>query len=607
MKLIGFDIETAGDGEAYGLQPYRMLQGAARITSFAFVDEDGTVVAAKLNPHQLDFTAAFQHLHLLYGTDFALIGWNVPFDVAWLIAFGFEEAVRAHRWLDGEVLRRAIENDTTDKRYGLKATVAQYLPQFAGYENEVGGNFNEVNDTLLKYNILDAGLTAKLGRIFIDKLDGDRRLTLSALISKAIIPVAKAWVSGIALDEKAVDHWEKTATADRDKAFAEFIHTAGVHPSENAEAQKMLASPIKLKKFLHLKGFPVEKTDKVELSKYYHEPMIRAIADWKKENKALTTYIKAIRKSLEYNGNGRTHPSCRLWNTYTGRFGYTSTTTKARLQTGIAIHQFPRKTEARNCIVAPDGYNLLELDFATQESRLICDWSGDPVMTEIFEKQLDFHTYMAAIIAGIDYEDMLDRVASGDKQAKEDRYLAKVVNLSCQYRTGWKKLIDVGRSQYDVVFDERTARYLHGLYRETYKGIPQYWDDAVFRAKSQGYAETRGGRRVFISDWSRANTWASESTAINFPIQGTGADMKFLAIAMTDNICYEAGGCYMLDLHDAAFFVLPDTSAGYDAALKMRDVCSNLPYEQVYGWRPRVALPVDMKWGKSWGSLKEVK
>lgn len=610
MKLIGFDIETAGDGPEFGLQPYRLRQGRARITSFAFVHEDGTVIAAGLNPTQDDIYNAFADAALLYGTEAYYIGWNTPFDIAWLIAFGFERAVRNTKWIDGEVLRRAIENDTSEpgkKSYGLKATVAKYLPEFAGYERAVDGNFDVVDDTLLQYNVLDAGLTAKLGRMFLDELHGTQQLRLSALISKAIVPVAKAWVEGIEIDTEAVDLWEQQAYNDRDKAFGEVMRLAALHPGDAEEAQKMLASPVKLKKFLHYKGVAVTSTDKVELSKHKDKPLIKAIADWKVPNKAITTYVKAIRKSLEYNDSQRTHPSCRLWNTYTGRFGYTSTTGKKKHQTGIAIHQFPRKAEARNCIVAPEGYLLVELDFATQESRLICDWSGDPVMTEIFRDGLDFHTYMAAIIAEIDYENMLDRVASGDKQAKEDRYLAKVVNLSCQYRTGWKKLIDVGRAQYDVIFDEQMSKRLWSLYRDTYKGVPQYWDDSIAKAQSEGYAETRGGRRVKIDDWSRSNRWAAESTAINFPIQGTAADMKFLGIAMVDETVHEAGGYYMLDLHDAAFFILPDTSKGYDTAVQVRDVMSSLPYEQVFGWTPRVALPVDLKIGKAWGSLKEVK
>jgi DNA polymerase I-like protein with 3'-5' exonuclease and polymerase domains len=607
MKLIGFDIETTGDGLAFGLQPYRVLQGRARITSVAAVCEDGDILYGQLEP-SVDYLREVLRKGLEPDTYF--IGWNVAFDTAWLVACGLEDEVRQVKWLDGEVLRRAIENDTSepkDKSYGLKPTVAKYLPDFAGYEKSVDGNFDVVDDTLLQYNTLDAGLTAKLGRIFLDELSGTQRLTLSALISKSIVPVAKAWVKGIPIDEKAVDLWEVQAMNARDKHFREFMRLSALHPSDAEPAQKMLTSPVKLKQFLHAKGHPVAKTDQVELSKYKDVPMIKAISDWKKENTAVSRFIKSIRASLEYNESDTVHPSCRLWNTYTGRFGYTSTTTKKKLQTGIAIHQFPRKSEARNCIVAPDGYLLVELDFATQESRLICDWSGDPVMQEIFDNGLDFHTYMAAIIAGIDYENMVDRVASGDKQAKEDRYLAKVVNLSCQYRTGWRKLIDVGRAQYDVIFDEPTAKRLHGLYRDTYKGVPQYWDDSIEKAKLNGFAETRGGRRCEITDWSRANSWSAESTAINFPIQGTAADMKFLMIAMTDDHVCDAAGYYMLDLHDAGFFVIPDTSEGYDCALKLRDISSSLPYEAVFGWTPRVKLPVDLKIGKAWGSLTEIK
>src|ERR1044072_1931537 len=167
MRLIGFDLETKGEGEAYRPQPYRVRQGKADITSFAAVDEDGCTIASGLNP-------STQQLRNFL-TDAAedgvtLIGWNTLFDVSWLIAVGLEKEVRACRWLDGEIMCRAFENDTSNKSYGLKPTVVKYLPEFAGYENLVGGNFDEVNDELLKYNTLDSKLTAKLGRIFWDSL-----------------------------------------------------------------------------------------------------------------------------------------------------------------------------------------------------------------------------------------------------------------------------------------------------------------------------------------------------------------------------------------------------------------------------------------------------
>lgn len=612
MKFIGFDIETAGNGEAYGLQPYRVRQGTARITSAAIVTEDGDVLYASLEPSMNDLAGAF-HSAIAQYPDAVFIGWNTQFDVAWCIAEGLEEVMRSVQWLDGQVLRRIIENDTDkNKCYGLKPSVVKYLPDYAGYEEEVGGNFDVIDQKLLDYNTLDAGLTAMLGRIFLDLLD-DAELVLATIICRAIIPVAGAWDHGINIGIPALDKWEKDIDAELIKQIAEVMRLGGIRAEDEADARKMLTSPVKLKTWLTVKGYPVRKTDRAELSLFAHVPLVKAVSDFKKASTSKTKFIGGIRKALVYNAPGvnsgwdTVHPSCSLFNTYTGRLGYTSTTTKKKLQTGIAIHQFPRGQAARDCIVAPDGMLLGEIDFATQESRLICDFSNDPVMFDIFSTGKDIHSYMAAVIENIDYLAMLDRLDQKDERAKEMRYLAKVVNLSCQYRTGWKKLIEVGRVQYDVIFDERRAQQLHRIYRDVYKNVPIYWDSAIRQAKSAGFALTRGGRKVYIDDWTRGNTWASESTAINFPIQGTGADMKFLAISQIDQILFEGGGKYLLDMHDAAFALFPDTSAGYDLAVECKRIMSNLPYEAYYNWSPKVALPVDLKIGKAWGSLTEVK
>jgi DNA polymerase I-like protein with 3'-5' exonuclease and polymerase domains len=600
MKFIGFDIETRGEGDTFGLQPYRVLQGKAEVTSAAFVTDTGDVLFAKLFPTADELRGAFQDYIERYSFSHILIGWNTPFDASWMAAYGMEDIMRECQWIDGEVMRRCLENDTSDKRYGLKPTVAKYLPEFTGYEQSVGGNFDQVDDVLLSYNILDAGLTAKLGRLFLSLLS-PRQQVLTGMISRSILPVASAWLNGIEISPEAVDAYEKKADTDLVDAMNKLTELAG--PDFTA---KTLTSPIKLKQFLQTRGVPVTKTDRSELSKYAHMPLVKAISDAKKATTAKTKFIGSLRKTMDYNGGPHTHPSCRLWNTYTGRFGYTSTTGKKKYQTGIAIHQWPRDPMARNCIVAPAGMLLVECDFAGQESRLMCDQSGDEVMFDIFTNGKDLHTYMASIIAEWDYDTMLGRVKEGEKEAKNFRQLAKVANLSCQYRTGWKTLIDVARKDYGVIFDEKTSQKLVGLYRSTYKRVPEYWDNAIRFAKENGYAETRGGRRVFIDRWDRAVAWSSESTALNFPIQGTGADMKFLGIATVDPILWEVGGRYMLDLHDALFMLVPDTSAGMDAALRIKHVLSNLPYKEYYGWTPKVALPVDLKVGKAWGSLKEV-
>src|SRR4051812_2008739 len=108
MKLIGFDIETKGSCDTYGLQPYRVSQGQAEITSVAFVTEEGQTIFAKLWPTVEELRVILSHVENGEGPfeDAVLVGWNTQFDVSWLIAYGLESEVRACRWLDGEVLRR---------------------------------------------------------------------------------------------------------------------------------------------------------------------------------------------------------------------------------------------------------------------------------------------------------------------------------------------------------------------------------------------------------------------------------------------------------------------------------------------------------------------
>jgi hypothetical protein len=61
----------------------------------------------------------------------------------------------------------------------------------------VNGNFDVVDQTLLEYNILDAGLTAKLGRVLLQKLLMHVVRPSPVIICQAIVRVGRAWVEGV--------------------------------------------------------------------------------------------------------------------------------------------------------------------------------------------------------------------------------------------------------------------------------------------------------------------------------------------------------------------------------------------------------------------------
>jgi DNA polymerase I-like protein with 3'-5' exonuclease and polymerase domains len=135
--------------------------------------------------------------------------------------------------------------------------------------------------------------------------------------------------------------------------------------------------------------------------------------------------------------------------------------------------------------------------------------------------------------------------------------------------------------------------------------------------------ETIAGRRVWVgheSQWQRMavtqkgdvvseayvdNKWQAESTSINFPIQGSGADQKYLALKVLKDYLPGVAGKFYFELHDGIFIVVPDHRAE-TVAHEVKALLSNLPYNEAWGVNLPIAFPVDAKLGKTWGTLKEI-
>lgn len=181
-------------------------------------------------------------------------------------------------------------------------------------------------------------------------------------------------------------------------------------------------------------------------------------------------------------------------------------------------------------------------------------------------------------------------------------YLISNSNLSLQYRIGVDTMMVRALTQYDLQLTQPRAAHIKQTYLQTYPGIPTYWNTAIQFARAKGYAETKGHRRLATPNMS---DWTQQQTAINLPIQGTGADMKALAIAVCSNM-FDDTCIYGWDLHDALFIYVKDDATAKGKVLLIQEVLNNLPYQKAWGWTPSVELPWDAKYGKTWGTLKGV-
>lgn len=290
----------------------------------------------------------------------------------------------------------------------------------------------------------------------------------------------------------------------------------------------------------------------------------------------------------------------------TGRMTYSSKQGKGKgiRQTGFALHQMKRDPLFRQIIVPPPGFTLMEFDAAGQEYRWMAIASNDPTMLQLCQPGEDPHAYMGSRInRTLAYRQIQKGAKVAGSPEANARQCGKCINLSNQYRVGYKKLQQIAEVDYNIPLSLEEAQRIQRIYLQTYPGIQNYWNHQIRSAQSIGYVETIPGRRVRITgQWGGEMSWQMEGTAINYRIQGTGAEQKYLALRCVREYLNEIGARFAWDLHDGLYFYVPAPKVR-DAAHRIKDILDTLPYEATWGFKPPIPLPWSCRIGPSWGDL----
>ena len=641
-QWIGFDVESSGTRPEYALQPWSKHsfltsyatavrhEATGKISTEVFPTL-GDGVALETHPTEEVFDQRMHYeisalLNYAIKTGKYLVGWNTAFDASWLIKMGYRDEVMRVKWADAMLMWKHLtripesdKNKANRKKYGLKEAVAEFLPQHAGYEEAVDFHSFVPGEVAKrrKYNRFDAALTVQLARMFVIKLTAPSRVhqrRALAIEMQSIPLVADQYITGLAVNEEGVTDLGGRLSVERIQLGVE-LDAYGLTP-------EVLASPAQLQAKLYDDWeLPVVKktakgarsTDKdalYELS--FLDDRIAKVQRYREIGGLKTKFVDNILASVRYNSDGRTHPTAIIGSTYTGRMTYASSIlrNKDKRQTGFAIHQMKRAAEYRRNIEAPEGYGICEWDAASQEFRWCAIEANDPVMLGLCEPGEDAHAYMGSQMSDWEYRDLQHAAAHGDKEGKLVRQSGKVGNLSCQFRIGPKSLLATARTDYQLPWDMTMSQKVHSTYHRSYKGVKKYWERKIKEAKISGYAETLAGRRVLLDgNWHGSSAWQLESTAINFPIQGVGADQKYLAMMCIKPLLTKFGGYFYFELHDGLYAIFPLRKLE-KAARAGRELLSNLPYHKAWGFDPPIPLPWDLKMGmgdaQNWGDMQEV-
>ncbi len=573
-ELIAFDTETTS------LDP---LQAELVGLSFAIEPEQGWYIPVGHRylgaPQQLDRQLVLNRLRsLLADEQRPKVAQNGKYDLLVLRRAGVEVAGLSFDTMIASYLANpAAKSHSLDNLAGelLGYRTISYSEVCGSGRNRIGFEEVEVEKALV-YAAEDADITLRLQHILAPQLaeTGQRQLFDEVEMPLLTVLADMEW-SGIRIDSDFLGGLSREMEGKL-QALEEEIHRMAGGPFNVASPKQLgevLFERLKLPRGKKTKtGW---STDVEVLSKLAEDHDIAArILDYRSLAKLKSTYCDALPK-LVHPETGRIHTSFNQAVTATGRLS----SSEPNLQ-NIPIRSEEGR-RIREAFVPAEGNLLLAADYSQVELRVLAHMADEPALQESFAHGEDIHARTASEIFGV----FLELVTP------EMRRSAKTINFGVLYGMsafGLAKALDIGRKEAQEYIDSYFARYPKVL---------EFMEAKKEEGRQQGYVSTLFGRRCSVAEINSRNGAVrgyAERNAINYPIQGTAADIiKIAMVAIARRLQRELLQTRMvLQVHDELVFDVPEAELG---------AVRQLVREEMEGAASlAVPLLVDMGSGRNW-------
>lgn len=250
-----------------------------------------------------------------------------------------------------------------------------------------------------------------------------------------------------------------------------------------------------------------ETTDEAMLRTHESRNAVcRALLRYRELEKLSGTCIPAIHDHID--ADRRVHPSFHVGGTRTGRLS----------SSGPNFQQIP-KGQIRSTIIAPEGYQLLTMDYAQIEPRILAHLAQEQKLLSSFKDGVDFYSVIASELL---------RVPGPVKTIKErfpkERNVCKTVGLSILYGTGAAKLQEVLQKELGLEYSINKCRNFINEYRESFSSISSYKQRLEKEASNGRVLYNLLGRPFSIED----NDDLYMKT-LNTMVQGSASDLVIRA------------------------------------------------------------------------------
>ncbi len=574
-ERIGFDTETTS------LDPLR-----AELVGISFSVRPHQAWYIPLRhyylgvPEQLDRQTVLDRLRpLLENPAVCKIGQNLKYDILVLRRAGIRVA-----GADFDTMLASYLAQPAASSHSLDALAADILGHKMITYQEITGSgkkrigFAEVEcDRAAVYAAEDADITLQLADKLAVKLAQSAQEKLFREVEMQLLPVLidMEW-AGVRIDPDFLRRLS-TEMAVKLAALEAKIHEMCGGPFNIGSPKQMgevLFVRLKLARGRRTKSGNWS-TDVEVLTKLAEEHEVCArILDYRSLAKLTSTYTDNLPKMI-HPETGRLHTSFNQAVTATGRLSSSDPN----------LQNIPIRTEEgkriREAFIPAEGNVMLSADYSQVELRVLAHLADEAVLKESFARGEDIHRRTASEVFGV-FPEMV---------TPEMRRQAKTINFGVIYGMG---AFSLGK---DLGIPTREAQTFIDNYFARYPGIKTFMEKKKEEAREKQYVTTLLGRRCAVPEILSKNGAVrsyAERNAINYPIQGSAADIiKVAMINLHRRLAREGlGARLVLQVHDELVLDVPEAEVATVTAL-LREEMENAV-------RLDVPLVVDVGVGKNW-------
>ncbi|MBX7171196.1 MAG: hypothetical protein K1X72_09570 [Pyrinomonadaceae bacterium] len=503
FNILGFDTETTElDPFEGNIRLVQLSNGAETkvIDLKPFAEKGDLRTMSELAPLR----------DLLENPEIEKVAHNAKFDAKWV---SHHLGVNVGGLFDTLLASQLIAAGDQDRRHNLAEVTSFFLGQELDKTEQVSDwSAAELSHSQVEYAARDAATMIPLREKIWERLKQDELDRVAILENECVMPVAKMEQNGFYLDRgRWLEQLEKVKKIQAKLAdeLQDMLSAGVAQASLFGRAEINLDSQAQVSDALKNLGVPIpESTRGWQLQPLANDyPVVAKLLEYRSVAKGLTSFGENILEFIKPQ-TGRVHADFRLIGAPTGRFSCSNPN----------LQQIPHGEEYRRAFIATEGKKLVIADYSQIELRILADFSGDENFINSFISGADFHAATAAQVFNVSTENV----------TVDQRTFAKRLNFGVVY--------GIGASRFAMMtgVSQPEAENIMRRYFATYRKLDAWLREAGQKALRERISRTALGRmyRFRFDENDRAQIAGARRNAMNFPIQGTSADILKRALRL---------------------------------------------------------------------------